>query len=301
VAALALAGCGSSSSGSGSPPSSSATGSNSSSAPGSAGGSSNGSDTAVRTALTTTSHADSARLTMQETVKAQGKSVTLDGNGLTTLKGSGQASDGKGQFTMAVGGQNIQMRQLGTMLYEQMPPGAARQKLSGGKPWIRIDTTKVTSSLGGTDQAPDASAQLGYLQHAQRVSKVGAENVDGAATTHYRMTVAPDALDMSGVKAVKPMAIDIWVDAQHRVRVEKAALDFTATTGTGSAAPDATTNSTSNGASGGGSSSAAQGSVTFTMHLKDFGTPVKVTAPPSSQVTDATKKVASAAGGGTSA
>jgi hypothetical protein len=293
LAVLALAGCGSSSSGSGGGPPSGA-GAGTSATAGGSSGSNGGTDTAVRTAMTTTSKAGSAKLTMEETVKTAGKSLTLDGKGTTTLTGSGSgaASGAKGQFTMAAGGQTIQMRQIGTTLYEQIPPGAARQKLSAGKPWIKIDTTKVAASVGDTDQAPDAGAQLAYLQHAKQATKVGTENVDGASTTHYRTTVAPSALNSSGVKATKPMAIDIWVDAQHRVRLEKATLDFTAT-GNSPSANSAT--------SGGGSSTAQSGSVEVVMHLTDFGTQVKVTAPPSDQVTDATRKIASAANGSTAA
>jgi len=278
LAVLALAGCGSSSSGGGSQPSSSSAGTSAA-----AGDSRSGTDTAVQTAMTTTAKASSAKMTMKETVKAAGKDTTIDGKGMTTLTGSGSgaASAGKGQFTMTAGGQTIQMRQIGTTLYEQIPPGAARQKLSGGKPWIKIDTTKVTASVGGTDQAPDAAAQLAYLQHAQKATKVGTEHVDGASTTHYRTTVAPSALDSAGVKATKPMTIDIWVDAQHRIRLEKATLDFTA--------------------AGSGSGTAQSGSVEAEMHLAEFGAPVKVSAPPSAQVTDATRKITSAAKGSTAA
>jgi hypothetical protein len=271
VAALALAGCGSSSSGSNSASPSSGAG-NSGSSPG----------TAVKAAWTTTSHADSARMTMDETVRAAGKSESMTGSGVTALKGAGQGASG--QFTMVSAGQHIEMRVLGTTLYEKLPPGAATKALSAGKPWISIDTTKIAAAAGGTaNQAPDASAQLGYLGHAQQVTKAGSATVDGVATTHYRMTIAPGALGTSGVHASKAVPVDVWVDSAHRVRQEKLSVELTAS-GT-SASPDS-------GAASGTPSSAQSISLTMTMHLRDFGTPVHVTAPPKAQVTDATQRIA---------
>jgi hypothetical protein len=273
VAALALAGCGSTSSSGSAPASASPGTSNSSGSPG----------TAVRTALTTTSHADSARMTLAETVRVGAKSQTLDGSGVTALKGAGPGQSG--QFTMAAGGQQVEMRVLGTTLYEKLPPGVGTKKLTAGKPWIRVDTTKITPSADGTsNQAPDASAQLAYLDHAQQVSKVGTQTVDGAATTHYRMTLSPAALGSSSVHAAKPIPVDVWVDAQHRVRQEKLSMDLTAA---GSSA------SPSSGASS--RSAGSSESITVTMHLRDFGTPVHVTAPPKGQVHDATQQIAALA------
>jgi hypothetical protein len=280
VAALALAGCGSSSSGSSAASPSSGAGSSGSS-PG----------TAVKTAWTTTSHADSARMTMDETVRAAGKSESMTGSGVTALKGAGQGANG--QFTMVSAGQHVEMRVLGTTLYEKLPPGATSKALSAGKPWISIDTTKIASSADGTaNQAPDASAQLGYLGHAQQVTKVGSATVDGVATTHYRMTIAPGALgSTSGVHASKAVPVDVWVDGSHRVRQEKLSMAMTASGA--SASPNS-------GAASGTSNSAQSISITITMHLRDFGTPVHVTAPPEAQVTDATAHIASMAknGGG---
>jgi hypothetical protein len=114
------------------------------------------------------------------------------------------------------------------------------------------------------------------------VTKVGTETVDGAATTHYRVTVPPQTFATSGMIAGKPVPVDVWIDAQHRVRQEKLSVVLTAD----------------------GSSASASGSarktlgMTMTLHLSDFGTPVRVSAPPAGQVTDATQRLADAAKSG---
>jgi hypothetical protein len=212
---------------------------------------------------------------MQEVVSTGGKSVRVDGSGVTALGGSGaDASSRKGRFTVRTEGRSIEMRVLGTTVYAQLPPGAARQKLAGGKPWIKVDSSEAASALTGPGQAPDVQAQLAYLRGAQHATKVGTQTVDGVATTHYRTTVPVSALKVPGLKAGRPMTIDVWVDGQQRVRLEKGTLAFTAGSGTGA-----------------DSGSARGGSIDMTMHLTDFGTPVDVSAPPSGQTTDITRKL----------
>jgi hypothetical protein len=235
----------------------------------------------LQTALTTTSHSDSARIVMEEAVNAGGKKVAVHGSGVTSLKTAGP--DARGDFTVTAAGQKVRMLMVGTTLYEKLPPAAATSKITGGKPWIKIDTTKIPRGAGdGTNEAPDASAQLAYLGHAQRVTKVGTETVDGAATTHYRVAVPPQTFATSGMTAGKSVPVDVWIDAQHRVRQEKLSVVLTA---------DGSSASTS------GSAPKTLG-MTMTLHLSDFGTPVRVTAPPAGQVTDATQRLVDAAKSG---
>jgi hypothetical protein len=285
AAVVALAGCGSSSGdgdasagGTAHSPTTSAAPSPSASSGEQSG---TGDATAVQTALTTTSKADSARMTLDESVRAGGKDVAVHGSGVTSMKGSG--ADARGEFTVVTAGQKVEMRVVGSTLYEKLPPSAGTGKLTGGKPWIKVDTTKIPHGTGSmSHEAPDASGQLAYLDHPQRVTKVGSATIDGAPTTHYRVVVSPQALAASGVSA-KPIPVDVWVDAQHRVRQEKLTAVMTAGS---TASPSA------------GSSQSIN--LTMTLHLTDFGTPVHVTAPPAGQVTDATKQIAAAAKKGSS-
>lgn len=281
AAVLALSGCGSSSddgsTGSHPPPSSSP--SARSGAPASAGSQDGADGSVLQTALTTTSHSESARMVIDETVRTGGRTVTVHGSGVTSLQGAGPG--GRGEFTVVTAGGQVEMRVLGTTLYEKLPPSAATRKLTGGKAWIKVDTTRIPHASGSmSNEAPDASAQLGYLAHPQRVTRVGSESVDGVATTHYRVSVSPRVLATSGMDATRPIPVDVWVDAQHHVRQEKLSATMTAAKSTTSA------------------KGSPQGpvSVTMTLHLRDFGTPVHVSAPPSGQVTDATQRIAAAAG-----
>jgi hypothetical protein len=137
VAVLALAGCGSSDdsdtaadhpSASSSAPSSST----SSSASPSSGVQAGPDASAVQTALTTTSHSDSARIVIEEAVNAGGKKVSVHGTGVTSLKNAGP--DARGDFTVTAAGQKVRMLMVGTTLYEKLPPAAATSKITGGKP-----------------------------------------------------------------------------------------------------------------------------------------------------------------------
>ncbi|MYS23321.1 hypothetical protein GA0115240_151813 [Streptomyces sp. DvalAA-14] len=283
AAVLALAGCGSSSSdgGSAAPASPSPSSAAPSTAAPSPSGQAGGDGTALQTALTTTAHAESARMVLDETLQAGGKDVTVHGSGVTSLDDS--ASQARGEFTVVAAGQQVEMRVLGSTLYEKLPPSAGTKQLSGGKPWIKVDTTKIPHTVGDTsNQAPSASAQLAYLDHPQRVTKVGSERVGGVDTTHYRVSVSPKILATSGVDTSKPIPVDVWIDAQHRVRQEK--LSAAVTLG-GSAATSSGTSQKSL-------------SMNMTLQLGDFGTAVHVSAPPAGQVTDATQRIVSAAKGG---
>jgi hypothetical protein len=275
LAAVLLAGCGSASGHAG----------HSTGASGSPSGPGTGSSTgAVRTAWRTTSHATSAQLSMTEHLEASGNDETVVSTGVTRLGGA--AGRAKGSFTVRADGHRIAVRVLGRTLYEQLPPGAARAKLSGGKPWIKVDTTRLPAGAGsgsdGTAQAPDAGAQLDYLKGAGTVHRVGTATVDGTATTHYRTTVNSGALGGTAAHVSGRVPVDVWIDSHHRVRQERLTLHLTAAAGT-----------TSSGATPGSARRTAV--VTVVMRLTGFGTPVHVTAPPAARTTDVTRKLASAA------
>ena len=109
--------------------------------------------------------------------------------------------------------------------------------------------------------------------------RVGTEDVRGSATTHYRAVVdlnkaadqSPTARDAikSTVKLLgsSSMPVDVWVDAQGRVRRMKYVVDLSKSKVTASTA-------------------SVPGSVTFTLELFDFGVPVQAVVPPADQVVD---------------
>ncbi|PWI45092.1 hypothetical protein [Streptomyces sp. ICBB 8177] len=240
---------------------------------------------AVETARAATANAKSARLTLQETVRTDGKTQTVQGSGLTKV---GNSSRSDGQFTLSTAGQAVQMRVLGTTLYEKLPATAATRQLSDGKPWISVNTTKIRHSTADTqNQAPNAAQQLAYLRNPQQATRVGTDTIDGVPTTHYRLILSPSQIADGTAKTqvVGKVPVDVWIDTSHRVRQETISMTVQP-----AASPSAPSNGTAPG-------QGQQVQVAMTMRLDDFGTPVHVTAPPSTQVTDATAKIVQAMGG----
>jgi hypothetical protein len=170
-------------------------------------------------------------------------------------------------------------------VYEKFPPALAAS-LPKGKSWVKVDLATagktVSVDLQGLSQnaAGDPSQTLDYLRGASDdIKKVGTEDVRGTQTTHYQAV-----LDLNKAAAQSPRAseaikstikllgtstqpIDVWVDAEGRVRRMKYTVDL-------SKSKVASTNP------------AAAGSVAFTLDLFDFGVPVQATLPPADQVVD---------------
>ncbi|MFC1411932.1 hypothetical protein ACEZCY_21995 [Streptacidiphilus sp. N1-12] len=298
--AMALAGC--ASTGTGAAGAGTASASGSASAAGSAGSSSNdssgdGADAANAAALQAASAATiatgSAKLALDETVQSGKQSISVTGTGSTQLSGSGSGGSSDGEFTLTAAGQSIQMRVIGKVLYEMLPP-AARAKVPGQKPWVRIDLAKAAAGAGGTISAPDTSQALGYLKDAKDVTKVGTETVDGASATHYRFQAAlpQNSGSMLGVSLPSSIPVDVWVDASNHIREEKIQFTVSASaTGAATATASAPATGSASASAGTGAQSA---STTTDLHLSGFGTPVTVTAPPSAQTTDLTGAAASA-------
>lgn len=246
-------------------------GASSASAPSAGAGSSGAA--ALRAAAAATIATGSARLALDETVQGGGKVYTVKGTGSTEL-----SDGGRGRLSLVADGESIQLRVIGKVLYELLPP-AARSAVPGGKPWVRIDTARVAAGSDGTVSAPDIPQSLGYLRNAQDVTTVGTETVDGTRTTHYRFQAAlpRSGSGMIGVSLPTSIPIDVWVDAQQHIREERLVLTLTA--------------------SATASASAGTQSVTSTTELRmsDFGAPVTVTPPPTAQTADLTGAAASAA------
>lgn len=220
---------------------------------------------ALATARTDTVRAGSARITVAESVRstAGGGTRAIRTEGVTALAGGGSA---RGRFTVTSAGRSIEMRMIGTTLYEQLPDSPLTGELSGGKPWIKVNTAEPARTMDLTSShVPDAAQQLGYLAGAQRVTEVGGATVDGVRTTRYRAMVVPPRTGRSAAQHPSAVPVDVWVDAQHRVRQEELVMTPSGPTAAGKPV-----------------------TVTLTMRLSDFGTAVRVTPPPAGQVTEAT-------------
>jgi hypothetical protein len=146
------------------------------------------------------------------------------------------------------------------------------------KQWAKLSLTEATKAAGvDLSQFSTQAAQLqpgtylDVLSRSASVKAVGKATVDGVSTEHYAGSVdlakalsqLPNVPAMwtklATAQGVKTVHVDAWIDAQHHPR--KVLASFGSTTGT----------------------------VTVTLHLKDYGVKVAVTPPPASQTIDLTK------------
>lgn len=153
-------------------------------------------------------------------------------------------------------------------------PPAGETGLPAGKTWARIDLAQAAKQ-GGFDLGALTSAQLDprkaveLLKQAGASTKIGEEQIDGVATTHYRVVVDPktalgdlseserqqaeQALKLTGIST---FPVDVWVDDAGMLRRVSADL--------------------------GGASAFL--SIKASLDLTDYGTPVTVDLPPADQV-----------------
>jgi len=170
-------------------------------------------------------------------------------------------------------------------VYEKFPQ-ALSSALPPGKTWVKVDVATAGRSVGvnlqglSQAQAGDPSQTLDYLRGASdKVTRVGAEDVRGTPTTHYRAVIdlnkaaaqspaARDAIN-STIKLLgsSTQPVDAWLDDQGRVRRLKYAVDLSKSK-VAASSPDVPT------------------TATFTLELFDFGVPVQAPVPPADQVVD---------------
>jgi hypothetical protein len=127
-------------------------------------------------------------------------------------------------------------------------PGSHESSIAHGKPWVEFDLRRAGAALGVNVSSLSGSTSsnpgqmLSYLKAASgQVTRVGTEQVRGVQATHYRATVeyeryaskvpvAKRAAARASVAAIERLTgsdsqvVDVWVDAQHRVRREELTL-----------------------------------------------------------------------------
>jgi hypothetical protein len=172
----------------------------------------------------------------------------------------------------------------GDIVYVHFPLLA--QKLPGGKPWIKADVKELIgdggSALGqfGSFAGADPRDTFSYLKAvAGAIETVGVETVRDAETTHYRATIDVAKLmelvtsehggSIAGFDGMLEQAgfeeipVDVWLDAEQRVRKLEMELDL--------------------GAPGSGETS----HTALTIEVFGYGEPLDISLPPADQVVDA--------------
>ncbi len=163
---------------------------------------------------------------------------------------------------------------LNDALYVKMPSVSART----GKPWMRMSLSKLSAKSGvdlqsllNQSEQADPSANVKMLTASKDVHKVGQETVAGTTTTHYQGTYSVQVAltklpasqrakmqQMMSQMGIDKMNFDLWVDGQNLPR------KVTVRTPAG-----------------------GQMSTDTTVTYSGFNTPVSITTPPASQVSDA--------------
>jgi hypothetical protein len=144
----------------------------------------------------------------------------------------------------------------GTNVYVQVPPD--QQSATGGKEWIKEDIAAQAQAMGfdmNMLMSGDDNSMNSMLQNVQLVGK---ENVRGVRTKHYTAQLDLSKLAKEGTEAsdatAKPINVDVWMDRKDRVR--KVSFDL-----------------------------AAEGAtVSVSVELYEYGTPVDVTVPSDNEV-----------------
>jgi hypothetical protein len=230
--------------------------------------------------------------------------------GSVSITGSGymDARDRSGEITMDLSGlpgaSSLPEGGLGSVeaiykypvIYMHMPFLASR--LPEGKTWIKIDLSAAAAAggmnLSGLSSLGESNPTqfIEYLRASSGgVVKLGGETLDGVPTTHYHgalqlsavlerlpssdQAAAKAALEKLGTNGTIP--VDVWVDAQGRLRRIELSL---------STAPS--------GASGAGTPPVGG---TVTIDYTSYGPVPPVVPPPAGEVFDVSS-LASLAGGG---
>jgi len=196
---------------------------------------------------------------LEGTFTTQGQRVTVTAD---TSFGDRTLTGLKGAVRVSLPGMGtLEARLVGGVVYingAQLGLGAL-----GGKPWVKVDLTDTSNPLGETlakitdNLGPGQLAET--LKGLSTLRTVGAETVDGVATTHYKVsidtsklgtTLGLDPSQLGGAALPKTVAYDVWLDEGSRpVKLAMATSMFG-----------------------------------MELHFSKWGEPVHVAAPPASQV-----------------
>lgn len=245
---------------------------------------------AVERAGTTTSTGPSFRVESTTALRLPGTSQQV---ALSTL-GSFDPKTNRGRLAVDLSNLSLLLRRPtgtglmildGSAVYMRIP--FLNASLPGVKPWLKLDLDRSARSSGldfsgflQLGRGGDPTQTLRYLRAAGDVKKVATETVRGVETTHYHATIDLEKVPstvrpadrartrravrrLEQVTGLRSLPVDVWADAQDRVR--RLRIDEALNLGTGTA------------------------EMTVDSQLYDFGVPVEVTPPPASDVTDLTK------------
>ena len=174
--------------------------------------------------------------------------------------------------------------QDGDVVYIKFPPLA--KELPDGKTWVKGNAEDFSKTgTSGLDQFGSLSGMdprdiFGFLKAVSgSIEAVGSEEVRGVESSHYRATLDPAKLtelvpaeqrkalggvdDAARQAGIDELPIDVWIDADNRIR--KLAIELDAKMPGSDASLEAS----------------------FVVELYDYGTPLVLDLPPADEVADA--------------
>ncbi len=231
------------------------------------GGSGGGPLNAIAKAAEVTQREPGGHATIDATVESATTAEGITETGPMTFDESGRA---EGTFTLKglSTGRELTLTTIadGTKSYTTSPVSGS---IPEGKKWIEIDAPSAPTANG----APPANGPkegLKILEGVEEAEKVGEEDVDGVPTTRYRGTF-PHAEEIFGVKVdVSEPEVEVWIDAQERVRRMHVSLKSAVTGVKGSAT-----------------------TTDITIDYESFGRVPKIEVPPADEVFNGTKELES--------
>jgi LppX_LprAFG lipoprotein len=178
-------------------------------------GSGGGPLNAIAKAAEVTQREPGGHATIDVTIESSTTPVVVTEKGPMTFDDRGRA-EGTFAANVVPGGHEVTITTIadGTKSYTS---STALDSIPEGKKWIEVDGPTAASKTG----APAANGPeegLKTLEAVEGAEEVGEEDVDGVPTTHYRGTF-PHVSEAFGVKVdVSEPKVDVWIDAQERVR-----------------------------------------------------------------------------------
>ncbi len=189
-----------------------------------------------------------ATTTAKVVTRSETNGMVTVSEGVTDMSGRTLAS----HMTMTMQGQTTEMIMIDGDLYMKMP---------GSEGWTKMSASDATA--GGVEETafdPQALTQA-FLGGLKSVETIGEEDVNGVATTHYRMvtdiTAAMEALGSPEAAAgMDDITQDVWLDSEGRSVKSSYEMEMSGVT---------------------------MKSETL---MSDFGAPVTIEAPPADEVTE---------------
>jgi hypothetical protein len=204
------------------------------------------------------------------------------------------------QVASVLGSSTLRLQELieGTTIYVKLPDALTSKLPSlSSKPWLKVDLAKAASAAGvpglgslvSNPASSDPSQFLQYLRAAGTATKVGSEQLNGIATTHYRGVIdldkVPNALPSSSrsqaraaiagleqVTKLHQIPVGVWIDSQNLVR--RMRLAFSESLSSGQSV-----------------------STAITVDIVGYGPQPPPVLPPADQVTDASALAGASSGG----